>query len=241
MSPPVHQLSGDHDNNLQHSGPLSHSQEDQLGTSCSLSNIRGLDISNLRIKDVGAVFSAGTPFSCLTEVVLDSNQIISVAALGGLTGLINLKLSNNRLGDAEGPAACFAVPTEGCKSSAMDYSASSNQGIGAFRPTRQAMEALLPNLQVLHLAGNGLSSLKPLQLQYTTSLRTLWVQGNELQRLEGLEGLTQLRELVADRNKLRYGASQIIAELSLLKTHARHSSWVSVDRYTVSLDLSRLL
>jgi Leucine-rich repeat (LRR) protein len=53
------------------------------------------------------------------------------------------------------------------------------------------------------MAGCGLASLVPLQLQCLPALRSLFVQGNELSRLDGLEGLLQLKELVADKNRIR--------------------------------------
>jgi Leucine-rich repeat (LRR) protein len=61
----------------------------------------------------------------------------------------------------------------------------------------------LPSLQTLHMAGCGLASLVPLQLQCLPALRSLFVQGNELSRLDGLEGLLHLKELVADKNMIR--------------------------------------
>lgn len=195
-------------------------QEEQLGSNCPLSTIRGLDVSGLRIKDVGAVFSPGSPFSSLTELALDNNQISSLSPLGGLNGLVVLKLSNNRLGDADAAAANFAVQANSAES--MDCSQGPNQG-GAVR--QQLMTALLPQLQVLHLAGNGLTSLKPLQLRYTTGLRSLFVQDNELQRLDGLEGLVQLTELVADKNRIRYTCTlQSTRHLVCLWKQALHNS-----------------
>jgi Leucine-rich repeat (LRR) protein len=165
-------------------------QEEQLGSSCTLSAIRSLDVSGLRIRDVGTVFLPGTPFASLAELVLDDNTISSLAPLAGLTALQVLKLNNNRLGEADPACISFAVPVQAGEQAALPSAT-------------QPLQPLLPNLQVLHLSGNGLTSLRPLQLQWLPGLRSLFVGGNELQRLEGLEGLAQLRELVADRNKIR--------------------------------------
>lgn len=167
-------------------------QEEQLSSSCSLAAIRSLDISSLRIKDLGAVFSAGSPFSALTELVLDNNQISSIAPLRGLTGLLVLTVENNRLGDADSVALSSTVPAI----------AATGSGQGGDEELASS-QALLPNLRNLHAAGNGLTSFKPLQLQSLTGLRSLFVQGNELQNLSGLATLTQLTELVADKNRIR--------------------------------------
>ncbi|WIA10534.1 hypothetical protein OEZ85_010722 [Tetradesmus obliquus] len=114
--------------------------EEQLGSSCSLTAIRSLDVSGLRIRDVGSVFIRGTPFASLAELVLDDNPISSLAPLAGLTAL-----------------------------------------------------------------------------QWLPGLRSLFVSGNELQRLDGLEGLGQLRELVADRNKIRVLEADALAPLVRLR------------------------
>jgi Leucine-rich repeat (LRR) protein len=155
----------------------------------------------LRIRDVGTVFTAGTPFASLAELVLDDNTVSSLAPLAGLTALQVLKLNNNRLVEADPAGISFAIQLPATTSGLAT-------GTAAGVPTPQQQQAvqyqsLLPNLQVLHLAGNGLTSLRPLQLQWLPGLRSLFVSSNELQRLDGLEGLGQLRELAADRNKLR--------------------------------------
>lgn len=149
-------------------------QEEQLGDAC-MSGISCLEVSGLRIRELGTVFAAGTPFAaCLTELQLDSNGISSLTALAGLRHLAVLKVNSNRLGDASAPVAA------------------SDPGL------------LLPSLRVLQAAGNGLTSLAPLQLSSSMpALRTLLVSDNELASLAGVEGLQHLHELVADRNKLR--------------------------------------
>jgi Leucine-rich repeat (LRR) protein len=152
---------------------------------------------------VGAVFTAGTPFASLAELVLDDNSISSLAPLAGLAALQVLKLNNNRLGDADPACISFALQVQ-------VPGATTGSAAGAPTPQQQQQQqqpvqyqSLLPNLQVLHLTGNALTSLRPLQLQWLPGLRSLFVGGNELQRLDSLEGLGQLRELAADRNKIR--------------------------------------
>jgi Leucine-rich repeat (LRR) protein len=146
------------------------------------------------------VFTAGTPFASLAELVLDDNTISSLAPLAGLTSLQVLKLNNNRLGEADPAGISFAVQLP-----VASLTIGTAAGVATPQQQQQAAQyqSLLPNLQVLHLAGNSLTSLRPLQLQWLPGLRSLFVSGNELQRLEGLEGLGQLRELAADRNKIR--------------------------------------
>ena len=79
---------------------------------------------------------------------------------------------------------------------------------------------ILCSLQVLHLAYNGISNLANLHLNRIPSLKALFLQGklvplpcvhedlkrfagNEITRVEGLEQLRDLIELVLDRNKIK--------------------------------------
>ena len=77
---------------------------------------------------------------------------------------------------------------------------------------------ILCSLQVLHLAYNGISNLANLHLSRIPSLKALFLQGkpvacvhedlkrfagNEITRVEGLEQLRDLTELVLDRNKIK--------------------------------------
>lgn len=201
------------------------SQEEQLGGSCALPAIRSLDVSSLRIRDVGSVFSTGTPFSSLAELVLDNNAISSLASLAGLTALAVLKVSNNRLGEADPACISFGVQPQQLQSPPGLAVAGASPCTTALQQ-QAALQPLLPNLQMLHIGGNGLTSLRPLQLQYLPALHSLFIQGNELQRLDGLEGLAHLKELVADRNKIRCVKSCCCAVLSPVAGHGlRPCQW----------------
>ncbi|CAF1579435.1 unnamed protein product, partial [Didymodactylos carnosus] len=50
---------------------------------------------------------------------------------------------------------------------------------------------------------NNISDVVSLQLSKIPSLRSLFLQGNEISKVEGLESLRNLRELVLDKNKIR--------------------------------------
>jgi Leucine-rich repeat (LRR) protein len=186
-------------------------QKEQLGGPAALPSIRALDLSGLRIRDTGAAFAPpGTPFAGLTELVLDDNALAPPAlpALAGLTALCVLRLSGNRLGErgggegGGGAAAAAGQPPAAAAPSAApaaELEAAAQQG-GA----PPGDDWRLPSVCDLQLRFNGLASLAPLQLsRRAPALRHLDVAGNELSRLEGLEGLPRLRELVVSRNRLR--------------------------------------
>jgi hypothetical protein len=100
------------------------------------------------------------------------------------------------------PAASCAIRAPGPANPAASAAPAAACGPG---PAPGPAAAALAALQILQLRGNGLTSLAPLQLgARAPCLRTLDVSGNELARLEGLEGLGRLRELDVSRNKLRW-------------------------------------
>ncbi|KAF5890679.1 leucine-rich repeat-containing protein 9-like, partial [Clarias magur] len=67
----------------------------------------------------------------------------------------------------------------------------------------QSLEPLMCSLEVLHLGHNSISNLSDMQLSRLTGLRALFLQGNEIVQVEGLDGLSLLRELVLDQNRVR--------------------------------------
>ncbi|KAK2853136.1 hypothetical protein Q7C36_008337 [Tachysurus vachellii] len=67
----------------------------------------------------------------------------------------------------------------------------------------ESLEPLMCSLEVLHLGYNGISNLSDVQLSRLSSLRALFLQGNEIVHVEGLDGLCLLRELVLDQNRVK--------------------------------------
>uniref|UniRef100_A0A8C4VCK0 Leucine rich repeat containing 9 n=1 Tax=Gopherus evgoodei TaxID=1825980 RepID=A0A8C4VCK0_9SAUR len=62
---------------------------------------------------------------------------------------------------------------------------------------------IMQSLEVLHLGYNGISNLAQLQLSRLKNLKLLFLQGNEISQIEGLEGLQLLQELVLDHNRVK--------------------------------------
>ncbi|XP_037394804.1 leucine-rich repeat-containing protein 9 [Pygocentrus nattereri] len=99
---------------------------------------------------------------------------------------------------------------------------SSGYGQQNSRTSREALcdtlEPLMSSLEVLHLSYNSISNLSELQLSRLTNLRALFLQGNDIAQVEGLEGLRCLRELVLDRNRLRsLSVSSFSSQVALLE------------------------
>ena len=61
------------------------------------------------------------------------------------------------------------------------------------------------SLEVLQLGHNGISGLSYLHLhRLKYSLKILFLQDNELTKIDGIESLVNLQELVLDRNKIKF-------------------------------------
>ncbi|XP_025943077.1 leucine-rich repeat-containing protein 9 [Apteryx rowi] len=74
---------------------------------------------------------------------------------------------------------------------------------------------VMQSLEVLHLGYNGITNMAQLQLSRLKNLKILFLQGNFISHIEGLEGLQFLQELVLDHNRIK-----MISEGSLAKQNA---------------------
>ncbi|XP_069806493.1 leucine-rich repeat-containing protein 9 isoform X1 [Dendropsophus ebraccatus] len=83
----------------------------------------------------------------------------------------------------------------------------------------ESLSPIMQSLEALHLGYNGINNLQQLQLSRLRNLKSLFLQGNEISQVEGLEGLQCLQELVLDHNRIK-----MITETSF----AKQSSLVSL-------------
>ncbi|KAF7710766.1 leucine-rich repeat-containing protein 9 isoform X1 [Silurus meridionalis] len=83
------------------------------------------------------------------------------------------------------------------------YGQQNNKGNSRECVYMESSEPLMPSLEVLYLGYNGITSLSNMQLSRLSSLRALFLQGNEIMQVEGLDGLCLLHELVLDQNRLK--------------------------------------
>ncbi|VDL96000.1 unnamed protein product [Schistocephalus solidus] len=147
------------------------------------SKITYIDFENrgLRIVDLNPPGA----FAKLHTINLDGNNLTSFSGLLFLKGVQVLCLNRNKVESL--------FPRYGTSSGESDE----------FEKLRRSSSCILPKLKVLYLAKNGIRSLRSLQLHRMPSIRTLFLQGNELTTVENLDGLVELRDLVLDDNRIR--------------------------------------
>lgn len=153
--------------------------------------VQELDISGLRIRDVGTVFQ-GDEFTSLLDLNLSANLLTSATGLYALDSLHVLCLNGNRLSAAEN--GIFATPKPGSNEGREGRESSAIVGVAAGVSEGEA--TILPSLRVLQLGGNGIPNIPMIRLTHFAGLRSLFLQSNQIQRVEGLSCLSSLRELV---------------------------------------------
>lgn len=84
------------------------------------------------------------------------------------------------------------------------------------------------SLEVLQLGHCGIATLPSLQLHLLRySLKILFLQDNDLTKLDGLDNLVNLQELVLDRNKIKFLDPSSLAGLAHLQVRKKQwCQWV---------------
>ena len=125
-----------------------------------LSEIKNLEFPHcsIRLVDLGATPKiVADQFENLRALNLENNSLTSFSGLIYLRNLRVLCLNNNKIESIFGKQK--ATPTNNA------------------HPVLQVECNILPNLEILHLAYNGISDLFSLQISLLTSLRALFLQG----------------------------------------------------------------
>ncbi|XP_043372598.1 leucine-rich repeat-containing protein 9 isoform X4 [Dermochelys coriacea] len=108
------------------------------------------------------------------------------------------------------------------------YQKVTSSGYGQQGPSKVSRDAgfgenlppIMQSLEVLHLGYNGISNLAQLQLSRLKNLKLLFLQGNEISQIKGLEGLRLLQELVLDHNRVKtISEGSFARQSSLLALH----------------------
>lgn len=146
-------------------------------------------------------------FESLQHLNLDNNLISDVFGVAQLSRLEVLTMNGNRIADqcsfkAKLPLGalaevrqCSNQENRGAKNAAL---------LSSGKETPTSCEEVFPCLQVLQLGDNQVGSIASLELHSLVFLQSLFLHHNEITRVDGLNSLVNLKELVLDGNRIKY-------------------------------------
>ncbi|XP_021359490.1 leucine-rich repeat-containing protein 9-like isoform X6 [Mizuhopecten yessoensis] len=155
-------------------------------------DVRELDLPNcsIRIVDLGA----GDTFINLRSVNLEHNNLTSFSGLIHLPNIRVLCLNHNHI-------ECIMPKSKPVPRQKTQVTMANVRNLDFLNDGN--LTPIMENLEVLHLGYNSIKDMATLQLSRLTSLKALFLQGNDITKVEGIEGLHDLRELVLDRNRIK--------------------------------------
>uniref|UniRef100_A0A3P8UK33 Leucine rich repeat containing 9 n=1 Tax=Cynoglossus semilaevis TaxID=244447 RepID=A0A3P8UK33_CYNSE len=187
---------------------------------CDYTDITYLTLQSCSIRSVD--LSPPDMFYNLCSVNLDHNNLTSFSGLLYLPNIKTLCLNHNHIESILPKQKTHVTNRQ------MLYNKVPSSGYGQQSPSKSnretgpcvSLEPLMSSLEVLHLSHNCISNMANLQLSRLTNLKALFLQGNEISQVEGLEGLHQLRELFLDKNRIKtLSENSFISQNSLLELH----------------------
>nr|XP_057946424.1 leucine-rich repeat-containing protein 9 isoform X2 [Doryrhamphus excisus] len=199
---------------------------EKLGHS-DYANITNLNLPSCSIRSVD--LSPTDLFVNLQSVNLDHNSLTFFSGLIHLPSIKVLYLNHNRIESILPRQKTFLTNRQMLHNKVHSSGYGQQSLCKGNRHIAQtvSLEPLMSSLEVLHLSHNGISNMANLELSRLTNLKTLFLQGNEISQVEGLEGLHQLRELVLDRNRIRalyensFISQNVLLELHLTENRIR--------------------
>ncbi|XP_041469372.1 leucine-rich repeat-containing protein 9-like isoform X1 [Lytechinus variegatus] len=199
---------------------------EKLGHS-NFHEIRELDFPQCGIRQVD--LGSGEHFINLRSVNLEHNNLTSFSGLIYLVNLRVLCLNHNHVETIlQRPKASKGSKVD--KDDHIDHH---------FLPG--TLTPILDNLEVLHLGYNGISDLNKLEMSRLPSLKALFLQGNDISKVEGMDGLQDLRELVLDRNKIKsVGEGSFINQWNLVELHLEENRLRDLSNLQYLENLQRL-
>lgn len=177
----------------------------------NFAEVRELDFPHCSIRTVD--LGNGDSFKNLRSVNIEHNSLTSFSGLINLRHLRVLCLNHNHV-------ECITPRPKHMKQQVRSqYSlVSHHTSNDLMAPER--LTPIMESLEVLHLGYNKVNSIAGLHLGRLVNLKALFLQGNEISKIDGLESLHELRELVLDRNKIKIiGESSFVNQWNLQELH----------------------
>ena len=145
-------------------------------------HIRELDLSSCRIREIEHL--SGDEFSNLRELNLDNNMLTSIAGLHKLNKLTVLRLNHNRIRNLGTYSGLSPTKTERLSNTDKTQTATGGVGLSG-----------LTSLEILQLGYNHVTDISTLNLHLLPEMKVLFLQGNDIVRVDGLSSCFKLREL----------------------------------------------
>eukprot|EP01061_Rhynchopus_euleeides_P005092 TRINITY_DN14333_c0_g2_i1.p1 TRINITY_DN14333_c0_g2~~TRINITY_DN14333_c0_g2_i1.p1 ORF type:complete len:1537 (+),score=690.35 TRINITY_DN14333_c0_g2_i1:257-4612(+) len=132
----------------------------------------------------------------ITELNLSACSIREISLLEHFPSLLHLKCDHNLLSDVSGLSCCTTLLSLNLNNNRLSCDPAKGH-----TPLGKCLEQMR-SLESLSIEANAISSISALALKLP-NLRFLNLRGNDITKVDGLEGLGQLCELILDRNKVR--------------------------------------
>eukprot|EP01062_Namystynia_karyoxenos_P058429 TRINITY_DN4997_c0_g3_i1.p1 TRINITY_DN4997_c0_g3~~TRINITY_DN4997_c0_g3_i1.p1 ORF type:complete len:1660 (+),score=672.78 TRINITY_DN4997_c0_g3_i1:84-4982(+) len=186
---------------------------EKVGSSQDWASVTELNLSQCSIKELSLL----EQFPSLLHLKCDHNLLSDVSGLRASTSLLSLNLNYNRITTQERP--------QGAAACANCFGRNLEQ---------------LAFIESLSLEGNGIVSIAALGLRLP-NLKFLNLRSNDITRVDGLEGLPQLREVIVDRNKIRgFDERSFVSCVNLRDLRAEENLVKNLDGLKPLINLNRL-
>ncbi|KAJ3285947.1 Leucine-rich repeat-containing protein 9 [Borealophlyctis nickersoniae] len=196
-------------------------------------NISELDLRSCRIREIDCF--AGFDFRNLRRLNFDNNLLTNIDCFAGLSGLRSLSLNGNRIErllstDSPAPVVGNGVGMVGLGGGRIDTPESGKHR----RP-------LLPYLEELHLGHNCVTRIADLGLWRFPHLKLMYLHGNKITKIDGLEHMTGLIELVLDKNQIKFAdPSSFVSLINLRELHIKENRLKSLSHFDCLPNLQHL-
>nr|CAB3263538.1 leucine-rich repeat-containing protein 9-like [Phallusia mammillata] len=194
--------------------------------------VRELDFPNASVRTVD--IGGGDVFKNLRSVNLEHNSLTSFSGLVNLRHLRVLCLNHNHI-------ECVVPRPRNQKQQPIRSQYSVSHQVATDLLTAETLTPIMENLEVLHLGYNRITNMASLQLSRLSNLKALFMQGNEVTKVEGIEGLHELRELVLDRNKVKLiTETSFVSQWNLQELHLEENRLRDLSNFHHLENLQRL-
>eukprot|EP00760_Papus_ankaliazontas_P017886 PhM_4_TR17392/c0_g1_i1/m.92790 len=169
------------------------------------------------------------PTDTVKELNLSSCSLKEIALLQQYTALQHLKLDHNILTEISGLACCTNLVSLN-----LAFNRLNGAGVG------KALSVLM-KLESMSLEANAIASISSMQLNIPT-LKFLNLKNNEIAKVDGLECLPALRELILDKNRIRnFDTTSFINNAFLKELRCEDNMLKSLEGLRPLLNLQRLV